>query len=66
MTFIYFIDNTTSTYRVITGLGMYVENNLKKVDENTIDDQWIMSLVKCGSFVVGNRLMLKKYAFFVP
>jgi hypothetical protein len=25
-----------------------------------------MSLVKCGSFVVGNRLMLKKYAFFVP
>ena len=32
MTFIYFIDNTTSTDRVITGLGMYVENNLKKVD----------------------------------
>lgn len=32
MTFIYFIDNITSTYRVITGLGMYVENNLKKVD----------------------------------
>ena len=61
MTFIYFIDNTTSTYRVITGLGMYVENNLKKVDENTIDDQWIMSLVKCGSFVVGNRLMFQSF-----
>jgi hypothetical protein len=32
MTFIYFIDNTTSTDRVTTGLVMYVENNLKKVD----------------------------------
>ena len=32
MTFIYFIDNTTSIDRIATGFGMYVENNLKKVD----------------------------------
>ena len=50
MTFIYFIDNTTSTDRVTTGLGMYVENNLKKVDgkydrwsmDNVVGEVWVL------------------------